>query len=385
MTAQERRLPRVALVHYWLTGMAGGEKVLEALCRMYPQADVFTHVLDRDAISETLRSRRIETTFIDRIPGARRRYQLLLPLMPLASEQIDLSGYDIVISSESGPTKGVITGPDTVHICYCHSPMRYAWDLYHEYRASRSSLVRALMTPLMHYIRLVDRSSAVGVDRFIANSRFVARRIRKSYGRGASVVHPPVDTTRFGLADSHEGYYLVLGRLIAYKRVDLAIEAVRGTDRELVVVGGGEESDTLRRVAPPNVRFVGAASDEDVDRWVAGCRALVFPGLEDFGIVPVEAMSAGKPVVCFGRGGVLDSVPAGSAGVHFDEQTVEALSAALARFEAEGVAWSAEEIRTHALGFSEAVFAERIRAVVESARDALFEEHRFGERIPMGS
>lgn len=363
---------RVAFVHYWLTGMAGGEKVLEALCRMFPQADIYTHVLDRASISETLAAHRIETTFIDRIPGARRHYQLLLPLMPLALEQLDLSDYDLVVSSESGPAKGVITGPDTLHLCYCHSPMRYAWDLYHEYRAGRSFPVRALMTPIMHYIRQVDRGSAAGVDRFIANSGFVARRIRKFYRRDADVIHPPADVQRFELSTSDDGYYLVLGRLIGYKRVDLAIEAVRGSERQLVILGGGEELEALRRDAPENVRFLGAAPDGELEATLSACRALVFPGLEDFGIVPVEAMACGKPVICYGRGGVLDSVPDGDAGVHFHEQTPQALRDALDRFEREGVRWSAERIRAHARSFAEPQFTAAMGDVISDGFEALF-------------
>jgi glycosyltransferase involved in cell wall biosynthesis len=359
---------RVAIVHYWLVDRRGGERVVEALCELYPRADVFTNVYDPAPFAETLAGHRVRPTFVDRLPWATKMLEPYLPLMPLALEQLDLRGYDLVISSESGPAKGVIVAPDALHLCYCHSPMRYAWDLYPQYLATAGFLKRLAMRPLMHYLRLWDHATAQRPDVVIANSEHTRRRVEKYWRRKAEVIPPPVDVDRFAAAASAAhppgDYFLCAGQLMGYKRVDLAIDAFNELGLPLVIAGTGPELPALRRAANLNVTFQGWTSDDDLARTVAGCRALVFPGEEDFGIVPVEAMAAGRPVIAYRRGGALDSVVDGETGLFFDEQTPEALAAAVRRFEAEHHRYDAGRIMRHARGFDRPHFLARIAARV---------------------
>ena len=354
--------------------MRGGEKVIESLCRLYPDADIYTHVHDPGAISRSINEHRISTTFIQQLPFAKRLYQLYLPLMPLALEQLDLREYDLVISSESGPSKGVLLSPETLHVCYCSTPMRYIWDMYRDHLDRASLPVRMMMRPLTHYLRLWDQASAARVDHFFANSSFVANRVRKFYRRDAEVLPPPVDVARFANAAPAGDYYLMLGELVAYKRPEIAIEAFRRLGRKLVVVGKGPLLRTLQQSASANVQFMGHQSDDRVRALFAGCRALVFPGLEDFGIVPVEAMAAGRPVVAFGRGGALDTIVDGKTGVLFHEQTAEALAAAVTRLEAIEARLDPAVIAAHAAQFDrrrfEARFAARVDRLLADARAA---------------
>ncbi|MFQ5889924.1 MAG: glycosyltransferase family 4 protein [Gemmatimonadota bacterium] len=356
---------RVALVHYWLVRMRGGERVLESLCEIFPEADIFTHVYDPEAVSETIRRHRVRTTFIGRLPNAVRRYRKYLPLMPLALEQLDLRAYDLVISSESGPAKGVITSPGSLHVCYCHSTMRYVWDMYPDYLAGASALTRWLMRPIIHYLRMWDVTAAARVDHFICNSEHVSRRVRKYYRREAEVIPPPVDTESFTTSAETDDNFLFLSELVRYKRPDLAVEAFNRLGKPLVVIGEGEELAGLRRLAGPTVRLLGRQPFAAIRDHYARCRALIFPGEEDFGIVPVEAMAAGRPVIAFGRGGARETVVDGVTGLFFDEQTPEALCEAVRRFEAEEGRFSSERIREHARGFDRAVFKERMRASIE--------------------
>ncbi|MEH6676982.1 glycosyltransferase, partial [Phenylobacterium sp.] len=302
---------KVAIIHYWLVGMRGGEKVLEALCELFPDAHIYTHVYDRNAVSSTIAAMDVRTTFISRLPRAARRYKTYLPLMPLALEQLDLNGYDLIISSESGPAKGVVPPPNAKHICYCHSPMRYIWDHYHIYRNSAGRIARFTMPLLTHYLRIWDTTSSARVDKFIANSRHVAARIDKYYRRDADVIPPPVDVENFTSSPSTGDYYLWVGEITQYKRPDIAVEAFRKLGRRLVIIGDGEERKKLEAGAPANIEFRGRTSTEELRQTLQECRALIFPGEEDFGIVPVEAMAAGRPVIAFGSGGALDSVEPG--------------------------------------------------------------------------
>jgi glycosyltransferase involved in cell wall biosynthesis len=307
---------RVAIVHYWLLNMRGGERVLEALCELYPDADIFTHVYAPERISETIRRHRVRTTLINKLPYAHRLYQSYLPLMPFALEQLDLRAYDLVISSESGPAKGVLTRQDALHICYCHTPMRYAWNMYQEYREGMSGLKRSAMSVLLHKIRQWDVTAAARVDYFVANSHNVARRIRKYYRRDAMVIPPPVDLDRFGVAafTSADGFYLCIGQLIPYKQVGLAITAFNRLGRRLVVIGEGKQRDQLGKLAGSTITFLGRVDNTILRDYYARCRALVFTAEEDFGIVPLEAMAAGKAVIADGKGGALETVtPGGSA------------------------------------------------------------------------
>lgn len=353
---------KVAIIHYWLVGMRGGEKVLEALCEMFPQADIFTHVFVPDAVSETIRRHRVTTTFIGSLPAARRLYKRYLPLMPAALEQLDLRDYDLIVSSESGPAKGVVPPPNAVHLCYCHSPMRYVWNMFHDYRASTGRLTRLAMTPLTHYLRLWDSVSASRVDRFIANSATVAARIRRYYGRDAKVIWPPVDTESFTPAPASErgDYMLMVGELVAYKRPELAVEAFNRMRRKLLVIGGGEMLDAIRRLAGPTVTVSGPGTFEDLQHHYARCQALVFPGEEDFGIVPVEAMASGRPVIAYGRGGATETVIPGLSGTLFHDQSVEAIIAAVEGFrESE---FNPAEIAAHASKFSRTRFIAEMTA-----------------------
>lgn len=350
---------KVAIIHYWLVGMRGGEKVLEAICELFPHAHIYTHAYDPGAVSPAIRAMDVRTTMISKLPGAKRRYKSYLPLMPLALEELDLSGYDLIISSESGPAKGVIPPPTAKHICYCHSPMRYIWDHYHIYRRSAGWLAKLSMPLLTHYLRIWDTTSAARVDRFVANSHHVAARIEKYYRREADVVPPPVDVDQIGPGGAPGDFFLWVGELTYYKRPDLAVEAFRRNGRRLVVIGDGEERKALEHGAPPNIEFLGRASTAELRQALQSCRALVFPGEEDFGIVPVEAMAAGRPVIAYGRGGALDTVTPGLSGILFEEPTVESLMEAIERFDVEAASFSPELIANHAGNFSRAMFKRR--------------------------
>ncbi|TPE49127.1 glycosyltransferase [Amaricoccus solimangrovi] len=361
---------KVAIVHYWLIGMRGGERVLEALCALYPEAVIITHVADRAALSERILRHEIRETFIARLPGARKHYQKYLPLMPLALEMVDLSEFDLVISSESGPAKGVIPRPDALHVCYCHSPMRYVWDHFHVYRARAGRLTRWMMPLIAHRLRIWDVTSAARVDAFVANSHFIAQRIGTYYRREATVVAPPVAVDEFTpVAPEAVGdHYLLAGELVSYKRPDLAVEAFTRSGRKLRVIGDGDQRRALEAMAGPNVEFLGKVPFSRLREEFATCRALVFPGEEDFGIIPVELMAAGRPVIAYGRGGALDSVVPGVTGHFFAEQTPAALEEAVEEFESgllpelDGAA-----IRAHAESFAPEVFARGIQAAVAAA------------------
>jgi glycosyltransferase involved in cell wall biosynthesis len=324
---------RVAIVHYWLVGMRGGERVLEALCEMFPEADVFTHVHVPGAISPTIERHQIKTTFVSKLPRPARFYKSYLPLMPMALEQLDLRGYDLIISSESGPAKGIIPPAGALHLCYCHSPMRYVWNMLHDYQEGTSRLGRFMMSPLLHYVRFCDVAAATRVDAFAANSRTVAKRINSYWRRTADVIFPPVDVESFKPVTTQElgDFHLMAGELVRYKRPDLAVEAFSRSGRRLIVVGGGEMLPELRAKAGPTVTLLGPQSFDNLRDYYARCTALIFPGEEDFGIVPVEAMASGRPVVAFGKGGATETVVDGVTGTFFEEQTVESLLDAVER------------------------------------------------------
>lgn len=355
---------KVAIVHYWLVTMRGGEKVVEALCELFPQADIFTHVYDPDAMSPVIKRHKVTTSFIQKLPKASKRYQSYLPLMPLALEQFDLRDYDLIISSESGPAKGVITRPDALHICYCHTPMRYVWDMYHDYRSQAGRLTRLIMPPLIHYLKMWDYASAGRVDHFVANSRFVESRIGKHYRRTADVIHPPVATSDFTVSSGHDDFYLVVGQLVRYKRVDIAVEAFNRLGKRLVIIGEGEALAEIRRAAGPHVQVLERQPFSVIRDHFSRCRALIFPGTEDFGIVPVEAMACGKPVIAFQAGGALETVVDGTTGVFFKEQSAEALSAAIAWFETHEKAFDPEQIALHARQFDREIFKQRMSALI---------------------
>jgi glycosyltransferase involved in cell wall biosynthesis len=355
---------RVALVHYWLLGMRGGEKVLEALCRLYPDADIFTLFYDPSRVSETIRSRKVTASFLNPL---RLCYRSLLPLMPVALEHFDLRGYDLVISSESGPAKGVIVSSRARHICYCHSPMRYLWELYPAYMHdwTRSSLRRLAFAPLASYLRLWDYATSARVDRFVANSRNVRQRIWRTYRRESEVVHPPVAVESFHWKQP-EDYFLIVAELVPYKQVDYAMRMFSKTGRRLKIVGEGPEYRALRAQAAANVEFAGRVSDEELRDLYARCRALLMPGEEDFGIAAVEALASGKPVIALGRGGACEILSglAEHGCALYPESSEESLALALEEFEEREAGVRPEALQASASRFSETEFGQAFIGVL---------------------
>lgn len=373
---------RVAVVQFWLSGYGGTERVLEAIGEIFPQADYYALVVANNAIPPGLRARGVKTSFVARIPGAKRWFRHLLPLYPLALEQFDLSEYDLVISSESGPAKGVITSPRSCHLCYCHTPMRYLWDMYHEYRKTMNPLTRAIFTATAHYLRQWDVSTAARVDSFAANSEYVATRIRKYYRRESTVIHPPVDVSAGYISEEIQDYYLAVSRLVTYKRIDLAIEACNRLGRKLYVVGTGPEYQRLKKLGGPTIKFLGRLDENSLPQVYARCRALLFTAEEDFGIVPVEAQSYGRPVIAYGRGGALETVIGlrpkepveGATGMFFNEQTADTLAQSIVAFEKIEKSFDPEFIRSCSLRFSKERFKEEfanftIKHLAESRGD----------------
>ncbi len=372
---------KVALVHDWLTGMRGGERCLEVLCELFPQATVYTLLHKPGSVSDTISRMEIKTSFLQGLPFALDHYQKYLPLFPTAIEQFDLTDYELVISSSHCVAKGVITSAESCHICYCHTPMRYAWEMYYTYfsKNSLNPLIRWSIPFFMNYLRTWDEKSADRVDFFVANSENVRRRIKKHYRRDSEVIHPPVDTDYFDPSKKEGEYYLVASALVPYKRVDLAILAFNELNLPLVVIGDGSEKKRLMKIAKKNIRFLKWQARSELKRYYQNCKALIFPGEEDFGIVPVEAQACGKPVLAFGKGGVTESVKGAypdqevlpvHTGVFFYPQTKEALIEAVRRFDA--TKFSPERIREQALRFDRRVFKKRIKEFIYQK----FEEHR---------
>jgi glycosyltransferase involved in cell wall biosynthesis len=361
---------RVALIHEWLETYAGAEQVIEQLLAVLGATDVYALVdflppEQRGFLGEST----VHTSFIHRLPLARKKFRSYLPLMPMAVEQFDLAGYDLVVSSNHAVAKGVLTREDQLHLCYVHTPVRYAWDLYQSYlrehRLSRGP--KSWMARLVpHYLRLWDQASASRVDAFAANSRYVARRIWKTYRRRATVIHPPVDVHRFAVGDSREDFYVTVSRLVPYKRIDLMVEAFRRMPtRRLIVIGDGPELKRLATNTPPNVKLLGRQSAEVVEHHLQAARAFVFAADEDFGIAPVEAQACGTPVLAFGRGGATETVVEGRTGLFFSEQTAESIVAAVEAFEARPAAFDRHAIRAHAEQFAPERFCLRFSKFVD--------------------
>ncbi len=358
---------RVAIVHDWLPLIGGAERVLEQLLKLYPEADVFTlfNFLDeKDA--GFLAGRKITTSFVQNAPFARKHYRNYLPLMPVAIENFDLSSYDLVVSSSSAVAKSVLTGPDQLHVCYCHSPMRYAWDLQEEYLNQTgigSGIKSSLVRYLLHRIRIWDAVSSNRVDAFIANSGYIQRRIKKTYRRESTVIHPPVDVDRFQIKTEKENFYLAASRQVPYKRIDLIVQAFSAMpDKRLVVIGDGPEHSKVRALAgsAPNIEILGYQGDAVMVDYMRRAKAFVFAAQEDFGILPVEAQACGTPVIAFGKGGACETVLDKYTGLLFAQQTIESLTDAVARFERLQNNFDAAQIRKHATSFS----AERFRAEI---------------------
>ena len=365
---------KVAIVHDYLNQAGGAERVVAVLHRMFPDAPIFATLFDSAAVGEPLASADVHVSWMQRLPGWKTHFKAYLPLYPFAVRSFDLRGYDLIISSSSAWAKGVRVPLGAIHVCYCYTPMRWAWNFDSYVQRSELDFVsREAARMVMRWLRQWDVRSSAGVDRFIAISTDVARRIRVSYGRESDVVFPPVDVERFTPGRVPDDFFLVVSRLNSYKRIDLAVRACTAMQARLVVVGDGPDRVALERVAGPTVTFAGRLTDPEVTTMIERCRALILPGLEDFGLTPLEANAAGRPVVAFGAGGVLDTVRDGVTGVLFHEPTPDALAAALHAVTAR--TWDAHALRAHAEQFSEAVFRERFFAVI---RDAV--AHREGRR-----
>ena len=365
------RAPRVALVHDWLTGMRGGERCLEVFCELFPNAPLYTLLHVPGSVSAPIERRRIVTSFVQRLPRAASQYRRYLPLFPAAVGGFDLSGYDLVISLSHCVAKAVRRPPGALHLSYCFSPMRYLWDLYDDYFGARAGLlVRSLMPPVAAALRAWDRRTD-GVDAFVAISHHIADRIRRVYGRSADVIHPPVDVARFSPAARVEDFYLVVSALVPYKRVDLAVAAATRLGRRLLVVGTGPEARRLAAVAGPTVEFLGGRSDAEVAHLYARCRAVLFPAVEDYGIVPLEAAAAGRPTIALARGGALETMTgleqtaAPPTAVFFGEQTAGALADAIGRFEAEARRFEPAALRARAQQFDRPIFRRRVAEYVD--------------------
>lgn len=368
-----QRFPRVAVTHEWLTIPGGSEQVVYAILGLLPQAEVFTSIYDPAPWPEILRTRRVHASFLNRLPGASRRYNYLLPLMDAAFRSFDLSGFDLVVSSNHACAKNVRVPNGVPHVCYCHTPMRYAWDPTFLDGEAIDPVTRTLLPMATAWLRRVDRKRAAAPDIFVANSSFVADRIRDVYHRASRVIHPPVAVAPLLEVERDPGdAYLVFGRLVPYKRVDIAIEACRRLGRKLLVAGTGRDLDRLRRLASSSTEFLGHVAADDVPGLFARARALLFPGLEDFGIVPVEAQAAGLPVIAYGAGGVRDSVIDGGTGVLYEDRSVDGLCEGILKFES--LTLDDRRLRANAARFSpdrfRGAFAELLLSLTPGARSA---------------
>ena len=361
---------KVAIVHDWLPVRAGAERVLEEIINIFPESDLFAMIdLIPEGHRDFLQNKKVATSFVQALPRwLRNRYRGFLPLMACAVEQFDLGEYDLIISSSYAVAKGVLTGPNQLHICYCHSPMRYAWDLQHQYlRESKieSSLKGLVARIFLHYLRMWDGANHQRVDHFIANSRFVQKRIQKFYRRPSTVVHPPVDTDRFFPTYKKGDYYLAASRMVPYKMIGLIVEAfAQMPERELRVVGNGPDFKSIFKRATPNVKMLSYQPDDVMVREMQGAKAFIFAAEEDFGILPVEAQACGTPVIAYGRGGVRETVIPGKTGLFFEEQTPAALRAAIDDFEADPGRFDPKVIRAHAENFSSQIFRDRLKREV---------------------
>ena len=360
MSTTLTRTPRIALVHDWLTGMRGGEKCLEVLCELFPEAPIYTLLHIKGAMSPLIESREIHTSFIQHLPLVEQKYRTYLPLFPFAIQSFDFSRFDVLISMSHCVAKGAKPRAGALHLCYCFTPMRYVYEMYDEYfgKTQAGAITRAGMAVIAPMLRLWDRSTASRVHQFVAISDHICKRIERHYGRDAKIIFPPVDTEKFRVSERNDGYYLIVSALVPYKKVDLAIQTFNKNGARLVIVGKGPEEEKLRRTAYSNIEFIGWKDDADLATLYGGCTALVFPGEEDFGIVPLEAMASGKPVIAFGKGGALETVEEGISGVFFYEQTVVALEDAVRR--AASIRFDSVRINSRALQFSRGIFKQNL-------------------------
>lgn len=358
---------KIALIHDWLPFMGGAERVLSNFIELYPNAPIYTTICNKDKLDTPIKDADIRITQLQKGKKNIENHRKLFPFMPTAIEGINFNEYDIVLSSSSSVAKGIVTAPNTMHICYCHSPMRYGWEFSHEY-AGKMSGTKGIKSKILSYfltaIRLWDNCSADRVDYFIANSENVARRIWKHYRRESVVIHPPVRCNLFKPTDIDEDYFLVLSRLQEYKRIDLAIEAFNKNGLPLVVIGDGPDREKLEKMAKSNIKFLGRQPDEVIKEYYSKCRAFIFPGEEDFGITPLEAQASGRPVIAYGKGGALETVVENVTGVFFKEQTVEDLLEAIEKFQ--NLKFDKVKIRENAERFDEDIFKRKLKMFIES-------------------
>jgi len=358
---------KIALVHDYLIQYGGAERVLECIAEIWPYAPVYTLIYDEEKTHGIFKGKRIYTSFLQNFPYSRKNHRIFPPLMPPAIEQFDFSQYDIVLSDSSSYAKGIITPPETLHICYCHTPMRYAWDDCQKYidEFGFPQIVKKIIPFLMNYIRVWDRMSADRVDEYIANSRFVAGRIKKYYKKDSIVINPPVDIEKFSIDDKKEDYFLMVGRLMTYKRFDIVIEAFNKLNWPLKIIGRGPDEKRLRKIAGPSIEFTGRLSDDELAKTYARAKAFIFPQEEDFGIVAIEAMASGKPIIAFRGGDIIEHAREGREALYFDEQTPEALTEVLQKFNPDN--FDPHKIREKALPFERELFKAKIKNYVENS------------------
>ncbi len=357
---------KVAIAFDWLNIYGGAEKTLEVFLELYPDADIYTSIYDQTKLPNHLKNLNVKTSFIQKLPFGRSKYRNYLPLMPMAFEQFDLRSYDLVISNSHAFAKGVITGPQTLHVCYCFTPMRWAWDMYHDYLENEEikGLKKIFLTPLINYLRLWDVTSSNRVDHFIAISGHIAGRIKKFYNRDSSVIYPPVETKKFEGDDISQDYYLVVSRLVSQKRVDIIVEAFNELKLPLIIIGKGRDLDKLKAMAKSNIKFLGYQKDEVVAEYMKKCKAFVFASYEDFGIAPIEANAAGKPAIVYGAGGALETIVADGTGVFFDKQEKDSVVSAVKRFET--MTFDSKKIIVHAKKFDREMFKKNVKEFIDA-------------------
>jgi glycosyltransferase involved in cell wall biosynthesis len=355
---------KVAIIHDWLTGMRGGEIVLDSLLKLYPDADLFTLIYNKGQLNDRIENRKITAAFTDRLPFKANKYRWFLPLFPTAIETFDLRGYDLILSSSHCVAKGVIPHPDAFHLSYVHSPMRYVWDMYYDYFPKRKGLFFFFYQTISNYLRTWDAASSARVDHFTCNSDFVGRRIQKFYRREYEVIHPPcLPEGRKVHNETKEDYYLIVSAFAPYKRIDIAIDAFRKNGKRLILIGGGQDEAKIRKDLPKNVELKQKIPRQEIEEYYAKARGFIFPGLEDFGITPVEAQSFCTPVIAYGAGGALETVVSGKTGVFFPEQTVDSLNQAIQ--EAENRTFQPKDFQKSVNRFTEEKFINQIRSAVD--------------------
>lgn len=370
---------KVALIHDHLAQAGGAEKVLQVFCEMFPDAPIYTLLYEPQNVDRHFKNRRILTSIIQRLPGGVKHYQWYMPFMPMAVEFFNLTDYDVVISDASAFAKGVITGTNTLHLCYCHTPTRYLWDYSHQYieELPYNKYFKKVISLVLNYIRLWDKGAADRVDYYIANSKTIQKRIAKYYRRESTVIYPPVETEKFSVSAEPGTYFLVGGRLAPYKRVDLVVEAFKKLGWPLKIFGDGVDLNRLKQLAQgvSNIEFLGRVSEEEKANLYQGCKAFIYPQEEDFGITAVETMASGRPVIAYKKGGAMETVIEGKTGLFFTDQTIESLVDALERFEK--ITFVPVDIRRHAEEFSVSRFKTEVKAVIEREYERFKNSHEY--------